>query len=77
VLAKLGDFDGIKDDSPVGMLFPASMRFSGNSLLVTNLSLDSRIFGFTTLDSEWCAQVKRYTVVKVPARIPHVTGLPK
>lgn len=77
VLAKLGDFDGIKNDSPVGMLFPASLRFSGDSLLVTNLALDSRIFGFTTIDSQWCAQVKRYTVVRVPARIPHIAGLPK
>jgi sugar lactone lactonase YvrE len=77
VVAKLGDFGGIRDGSPVGMLFPASLRFSGESLLVTNLSLDGRLFGFTTVDSEWCAQVKRYTVVKIPARIPHVAGLPR
>jgi sugar lactone lactonase YvrE len=77
VLAKLGDFDGIKNGSPVGMLFPASLRFSGDSLLVTNLSLDSRLFGFTTIDSQWSAQVSRYTVVRVPARIPHIEGLPR
>ncbi len=75
VLAKLGDFDGVRNGSPVGMLFPASLRFSGDSLLVTNLSLDGRIFGFTTIDSEWCAQITRYTVVKLPAHIPPIQGL--
>ena len=75
VVAKLGDFDGVKDGSPVGMLFPASLRFSGEFLLVTNLSLDGRLFGFTTIDAEWCAQVSRYSVVRVPARIPHLAGL--
>jgi sugar lactone lactonase YvrE len=74
-IAKLGDFDGVRNGSPVGMLFPASLRFSGDSLLVTNLSLDGRIFGFTTIDSEWCAQVSRYTVVKLPAHIPPIHGL--
>jgi sugar lactone lactonase YvrE len=77
VLAKLGDFDGVRNGAPVGMLFPASLRFSGDSLLVTNLSLDGRIFGFTTIDSEWCAQITRYTVVKVPAHIPPIQGLPR
>ncbi len=73
VIAKLGDFGGaIKDGSPVQLLFPASLRFRGNSLLVTNLSLDLRLVNpaFVSVDSAWCAQVTRYTVSKLPARIP-------
>ncbi len=75
-IAKLGDFDGVKDGSPVGLLFPASLRFSGNSLLVTNLSLDLRTFNpdFAAVDSQWAALVTRYTVARIPARIPGVPG---
>lgn len=76
-IAKLGDFGGLERGSPIQMLFPASLRFSGDSLLVTNLSLDLRLFdpSFASVDSEWCAQVSRYTVVRIPARIPHLKGL--
>lgn len=78
-IAKLGDFGGVADGSPIQMLFPASLRFSGDSLLVTNLSLDLRLFSpdYASVDSKWCAQVLRYTVVKIPARIPRVAGLPR
>jgi DNA-binding beta-propeller fold protein YncE len=68
VIRKVGDFGGaIRRGSPVGLLFPASIRFSGRHLLVTNLALDLRIFSpdFVTLDSEWCAQVSRYTISKI------------
>ena len=68
VVAKLGDFGGaVRKGSPVGLLFPASLRFSGHHLLVTNLALDLRIFNadFVSLDSEWCAQVSRYTISKI------------
>jgi streptogramin lyase len=68
VIAKLGDFGGaIRHGSPVGLLFPASIRFSGRSLLVTNLALDLRIFSpdFVTPDSAWAAQVSRYTVSRI------------
>ena len=47
------------------MLFPASLRFHGSDLLVTNLSLNTHLFGFVTVDTDWSAQVSRYTVVKV------------
>jgi len=70
-IAKLGDFGGaVKKGSPVGLLFPASLRFSGDSLLVTNLSLDLRLFNpsFVSVDSDWCAQVTRYTVSRLPVR---------
>ena len=68
VIAKLGDFGGaVRHGSPVGLLFPASLRFSGHKLLVTNLSLDLRLFNpaFTTLDSAWCAEVSRYTISEI------------
>jgi sugar lactone lactonase YvrE len=71
-IAKLGDFDGIDDGSPKGLLFPASLRFVGKDLLVTNLSLDLRTFNpaeFSTVDSAWCAEVTRHTVAKIRARI--------
>ena len=68
-ISKLGDFDGLRHGSPVGMLFPASLRFFKGDLLVTNLSLDLRLFGAQTVDSQWCAEVSRYTVVKIRARV--------
>jgi sugar lactone lactonase YvrE len=78
-IAKLGDFDGVSSTGmPIHMLFPASIRFSGGHLLVTNLALDLRLFSptFATVDSQWTAQVSRYTVVKIPARIPPGEGTP-
>jgi sugar lactone lactonase YvrE len=69
-VAKLGDFGGaVEDGSPVGLLFPASARFLGDDLVVTNLALDLRPFGATAVDSEWCAQVTRYTVSRI--RVGH------
>jgi sugar lactone lactonase YvrE len=72
-IAKLGDFGGVRKGKPRQLLFPASLRFSGERLLVTNLALDLRLFDplFVTVDSAWCAQVSRYTVSVLPARIPH------
>jgi hypothetical protein len=73
-IAKLGDFDGIgKNGVPRGLLFPASPVFSKDRqwLYVTNLALDIRLFGLVqSVDSQWTAQVKRYTVSKIKARIP-------
>lgn len=74
-IAKLGDFYGLGDRGvPRGLLFPASPAFSpdGHWLYVTNLALDLRLFNpdFVAIDSAWTAQVKRYTVSKIEARIP-------
>jgi sugar lactone lactonase YvrE len=74
-IAKLGDSDGLSDRGvPRGLLFPASPAFSsdGHWLYVTNLALDLRLFNpdFVSIDSAWTAQVKRYTVSKIEARIP-------
>jgi sugar lactone lactonase YvrE len=73
-IAKLGDFDGItKDGAANGLLFPASLVFSRDKqvLYVTNLALDLRLFELAqSVDSQWIATVKRYTVSKLAARIP-------
>jgi sugar lactone lactonase YvrE len=78
VIAKLGDFDGIKKNgAPRGLFFPASPGFSkdGKDLIVTNLALDL-IFagGPQTLQSQWADQVTRYTISRIKARIPQFKG---
>jgi sugar lactone lactonase YvrE len=76
-IAKLGDFGGrLVDGAPEQLLFPASPRFLGKDLLVTNLALDVRLFdpSFTAVDSAWCARVSRYTVSRIPAVIPGPGG---
>ncbi len=76
VIAKLGDFEGVDEHGvPHGLLFPASPAFSadGEWLYVTDLALDLRLFGLVeAVDSQWCAQVKHYTVSKIRARIPRI-----
>jgi hypothetical protein len=53
-IAKLGDFEGIDEHgTPAGLLFPASLVFSNGFVYVTNLSLDLRLFGSATVDSQW------------------------
>lgn len=77
-IAKLGDFDGIdRLGAPIGLLFPASAVISGKFIYVTNLALDLRQAGLApAVDSPWAAEVKRYTVSRIRARIPPVCGLP-
>jgi sugar lactone lactonase YvrE len=75
VIAKLGDFGGIDNQgAALGLLFPASLAFNGESLLVTNLALDLRLFGLPTIDSQWAAQVTRYTVSKINRHLPPIRG---
>jgi sugar lactone lactonase YvrE len=68
VIAKLGDFEGVGDGIPEGLLFPASPAFSpdGRTLYVSNLALDLRLAtgspASQTIDSQWTDQVQRYTV---------------
>jgi sugar lactone lactonase YvrE len=75
-IAKLGDFDGIDEDGAArGLLFPASLSFDGDWLYVTNLALDLRVIGLPpAVDSAWAAEVTRYTVSKIRARIPEIAG---
>jgi streptogramin lyase len=70
-IAKIGDFNGVSDGSPLGFLFPASLVRSGDSVYVTNLSLDLRpITGQQSVDSQWAAMVTRNTLSRIPARLP-------
>jgi sugar lactone lactonase YvrE len=70
-IAKLGDFNGLRDGAPDGLLFPASLVRSGDSIYITNLSLDLRLFGLPqSVDSQWAAQVTRHTISRIRARIP-------
>src|SRR5438552_4148971 len=74
-IAKLGDFDGISERGEArGFLFPASPVFAGEFVLVTNLALDTNLFGFNSVDAGWAAQVKTYTVSKIKRRIPPIHG---
>jgi len=72
-IAKLGDFDGVKNGVAQGLLFPASPDFSrdGDYLYVSNLTLDLRLFGLVqSVDSQWTAQAQRYTISRIRAKIP-------
>lgn len=70
-IAKLGDFEGVKHGSPVGLLFPASLARRGDWIYITNLSLDLRpVVGQQSVDSQWAAQVTRHTISRIRARIP-------
>ena len=72
-IAKLGDFDGISEHGEArGFLFPASPVFAGEFVLVTNLALDTNLFGFNSIDAGWAAEVKTYTVSKIKRRIPPI-----
>ena len=72
-IAKLGDFDGIDNSGAArGLLFPASLAFSGNFVLVTNLVLDLRLFGLPTVDAQWAAQASHYTVSKINRHLPPI-----
>jgi sugar lactone lactonase YvrE len=78
-IAKLGDFNGLKDGVTRGLLFPASPAFSkdGRSLFVTNLELDLTSIGLKqSVDSQWAAQVKRHSVARLLARIPPIVNVP-
>jgi sugar lactone lactonase YvrE len=85
-IAKLGDFNGLgHDGAPIGLLFPASLVFSGPFVYVTNLAIDLRLFDDPsqptltngTGDSPWTADVKVHTISRIPAFIPPIPGLSK
>jgi DNA-binding beta-propeller fold protein YncE len=69
-ISKLGDFNGVRNGSPVGLLFPASLARHGEWIYITNLSLDTRTIGLPqSVDSQWAAKVKRHTISRIRARI--------
>ena len=62
VIAKLGDFLGIRNDgSPRGLLFPASLVIVDDELFVTNLALPLTM----TAGDEPEEKVTRYTISKI------------
>ena len=75
LISRFGAFGGLSQDgAPRGLLFPASLVFGGQNshghgqvLYVTNLALDLRLFNpaFATPDSQWAADVQRYTVSRI------------
>jgi DNA-binding beta-propeller fold protein YncE len=66
VVAKLGDFQGVRNDGTArGLLFPASLVIVGDSLFVTNLALPLN----GTAGDEPEESVTRYTISRV--RLPH------
>ena len=74
-IAKLGDFDGVRNGVTNGLLFPASPAFSkdGQWLYVTNLELDLTTIGLPqAVDSQWAAEVQRHSIAKLGARIPPI-----
>jgi WD40 repeat protein len=69
-ISKLGDFDGLKDGKPVGLLFPASLARHGDWIYITNLSLDLRpVVGQQSIVSQYAAQVKRHTISRIRASV--------
>jgi sugar lactone lactonase YvrE len=72
LIARLGEFRGVRNGTPRGLLFPASLAFgprhgrAPKELFVTNLALDLRLFGLAqTPDSQWAAEVTRYTISRI------------
>jgi DNA-binding beta-propeller fold protein YncE len=66
VIAKLGDFQGIRNDGTArGLLFPASLVIVGDELFVTNLALPLN----GTAGDEPEEDVTRYTISRM--RLPH------
>jgi DNA-binding beta-propeller fold protein YncE len=62
VIARLGDFLGIRDDgSPDGLLFPASLVIVDGKIFVTNLALPLTI----TQGDEPEEDVKKYTISEI------------
>jgi len=69
-ISKLGDFDGLKDGKPVGLLFPASLVRHGDWIYITNLSLNLKaVVGQQSIVSQYAADVKRHTIARIRARV--------
>lgn len=69
VIAKLGDFLGIRNDgSPRGLLFPASVVIVGDRIFVTNLALPLT----PVIGDEPEEDVTRYTIsrINIPNELP-------
>lgn len=70
-IAKLGDFNGVRDGVAQGLLFPATPAFSadGQFVYVTNFAQDLRRGGGTqSVVSQYAARVTQYTVARISTR---------
>jgi len=62
IIAKLGDFLGLRDDgSPRGLLFPASIEIIGNNIFVTNMAQ----IATPVIGDEPEEKITHYTVSKI------------
>ena len=69
MIAKLGDFLGIRNDgTPAGLLFPASFVFVGKNAFVTNLAIPLT----PAVGDEPEEDVTRWTIskIEVPDELP-------
>ncbi len=76
-IAKLGDFNGVVNGVPQGLLYPTSPAFSkdGKTLYVSNLSLDLRLVGAAqSVTSQYDAKVRRYTIARISTKITPIPG---
>jgi sugar lactone lactonase YvrE len=74
-IAKLGDFNGVRNGVTNGLLFPASPAFSkdGQWVYVTNLELDLTKIGLPpAVDSQWTTEVQRHSIARLGARVPPI-----
>lgn len=74
VIAKKGDFDGIKNNGSInGLLFPASDAFSPDekTLYVTNLALNLKFAGVPEIavDTAYTLKVKHYNIAKIEVNV--------
>jgi DNA-binding beta-propeller fold protein YncE len=65
VVAKLGDFLGVRNGAPRGLLFPASLVIVDDEIFITNLALPLN----ATAGDEPEEDVTRYTISRI--RLPH------
>lgn len=76
-IGRVGDFYGVVNGVPRGLLYPASPAFSadGKTLFVSNVALDLRILGDAQSPiSQYAAQVRRYTVSKISTTLAPIPG---
>jgi len=76
-IARLGDFYGVVNGVPRGLLYPTSPAFSadGKYLYVSNLSLDLRLIGAAqSPTSQYDAEVRRYTIARISTKLAPVKG---
>ena len=79
-IAKLGDFNGVRDGAVRGLLFPATPALSadGRFVYVTNFARDLRMGGGTqSVVSQYAAQVTRHTVARISTRFRPVADGPR